>query len=115
MDGHRDTWQAHMFRGIFQLIYQQVSLLVPAISDLSGERTWSGFDKYLVYGGEVPMKTVGKAGHFGIRKRIFLFLKCCMVQIRDLVSFWGPKAFSFGRCDQELKTKCRKMVKNEGA
>ena len=30
MDGHRDSWQAHMFRGIFQLIYQQVSLLVSA-------------------------------------------------------------------------------------
>ena len=25
------------------------------------------------------------------------------------------KSFSFGRCDQELRTKCRKMVKNEGA
>ena len=45
----------------------------------------------------------------------FLFLKCCTVQIRDSVSFWGPKAFSFGRCDQELRTKCRKMLKNEVA
>ena len=49
LDGHRDSWQVHLFRGIFQLIYQQVSLLVPAISVLSGERTWSGFDKYLAY------------------------------------------------------------------
>ena len=49
MDGHRDSWQAHMFMGMFQLIYQQVSLLVPAISDLSSERAWSGFDKYLAY------------------------------------------------------------------
>jgi hypothetical protein len=48
-------------------------------------------------------------------KRIFLFLKCCTVQFRDSVSFWGPKAFSFGRCDQELRTKCRKMVKNKSA
>ena len=49
MDGHHDSWQAHMFRGIVHLIYQQVSLLVPTILDLSGERTWSGFDKYLAY------------------------------------------------------------------
>ena len=49
MDGHYDSWQANMFRGRFQLIYQQVSLLVPAISNLSGEITWSGFDKYLAY------------------------------------------------------------------
>ena len=68
------------------------------------------------------MTTVGKAGHFGHqyallaeRKRIFLFLKCCIVQFRGSVSFWGPKAFSFGRCDQELRAKCHKMVKNKSA
>ena len=71
---------------------------------------------------KVAMTTFSKAGHFWHQyalladwKRIFLFLKCCTVQIRDSVSFWGPKAFSFGRCDQELRTKCRKMVKNESA
>jgi len=42
MDGHHDSWQAHMFRGIFQLIYQQVSFLVPTILDLSGERILVG-------------------------------------------------------------------------
>ena len=122
MDGHHDSWKAHMFRGMFQLIYQQVSLLVPAILDLSGERTWSGFDEYLAYAAKSRHddswqgRTVWhQYALLAERKRIFLFLKCCTVQFRDSVSFWGPKAFSFGRCGQELRTKCRKMVKNERA
>lgn len=30
------------------------------------------------------------------QKRIFLFLKCCTVQFRDSVIFWGPKASHLG-------------------
>jgi len=92
------------------------------IFSLSGEQGWSGFDKYLAYATKSRHDDSWQGRKFwhqyallAERMRIFLFLKCCIVQFRDSVSFWGPKSFSFGRCDQELRTKCCKMVKNESA
>jgi len=92
------------------------------IFSLSGEQGWLGFDKYLAYAAKSRHDDNWQGMTFWLqyallaeRKRIFLFLKRCTIQLKDLVSFWGPKAFSFGRCDQELRTKCRKMVKNESA
>jgi len=88
------------------------------IFSLSDEQAWSRFDKYLAYAAKSCHDDSWKGRTFWNQyallaewKRIFLFLKHCTVQFKDSVSFWGPKAFSFGRCDHELRTKCRKMVK----
>ena len=67
MDGHRDSWQAHKFRGIFQLIYQQVSLLVSANFQicLAKELGRDSTSTWLMQQ-KVAMTIVGKAEHFGI-------------------------------------------------
>jgi len=107
-----------MFREIFQLMYQQVSLLVSATFSLSSEQAWSRFDKSLAYAAKSCHDDSWQGRTFWHQyallaewERIFLFLKCCTVQFKDSVSFWGPKAFSFGRCDQGLKTSVVKWSK----
>ena len=119
LDGHHDSWQVHICSGEyfssyiskFHCWFLQFQICLAKELGRDSTSTWRMQQK-------VAMTTVNKAGHFWHQyalladwKRIILFLQCCRVQIRDSVSFWGPKAFSFGRCDQELKSKPWKKAK----
>ena len=86
MDGHRESWQAHMFRGRFQLIYSKYHCWFLQIFSLSGEQAWSGFDQYLAYAAKSRHDDSWQGRTFwhqyvllAERKRIFLFPKCCIV------------------------------------
>ena len=64
LDGHRDSWKVHIFRGIFQLIYQQDSLLVLQFQICLAKELGRDSTSTWRLQQKVAMTTVSKAGNF---------------------------------------------------
>ena len=87
----------------------------------SGRLVWQEnlvriWHKYMAHSAKFAMWTVGNSGNFWRLKRrgcCYSLIFCSTVQFQNFSELLGSKIFSFGRCDQELKSKPWKKLKIE--